>query len=137
MIERLIKNTKVYKELERETNNFDKECAIKAQKIRSLTEELSQCKNEIKSLTVAVDLKEKSRRELAGKVGGLTTKNNQLNKTVKELTSQLNDAQKELAKKDKLLEQASRKVEFWKNHKQDTSPFAIQNYFSGAKRKQK
>ena len=132
-----VKRTTIYKNVVNERNCFDRDCIAKAEQIRKHIQELKTERSKVAELTTKLNEKEAARRLAAGKVGGLTTKNNQLNKTVKELTSQINDDQKELAKKDKLLNETEKKLDFWKNHKQDTSPFAIQNYFSGAKRKQK
>lgn len=142
LIDYLVRKTKIYRDLDREVDMFDRECAMKGQKIRELIEQLRAEKDKVVKLTVELNETERARRSVAGKLGGLTTKNKRLEEEIKELKSSLTERKKEskkmdkqLDEKDKQLEDAERKIKFLKNCKRAPKLSEIKDYYYGKGKK--
>lgn len=135
LIDYLVRKTKIYRDLDREVDMFDRECAMKGQKIRELTEQLRAEKDKVVKLTVELNETERARRSVAGKLGGLTTKNKRLEEEIKELKSSLTEKKKEskkmdkqLDEKDKQLEDAERKIKFLKGNRRAPNLEELKDY---------
>lgn len=142
LIDYLVRKTTTYKNLEDQYEKQIQECSRKEtdkqvlkqiiqtqiKDIENLKSELDDAKNKLKQTEIA-------RRSVAGKLGGLTTKNKRLEEEIKELKSSLTEKKKEskkmdkqLDEKDKQLEDAERKIKFLKKNRRAPNLEEIKDY---------
>ena len=125
MLERIIKWTSTYKDIEKENNNLIEENFTKEKKIHNLNLKNQDLKDEIVELKVKLSELEASRRAVAGRLGGVIAKRNQLEKEKDELDNLLAIEKEKNQKFNKLLEEA--------NCKRAPDLREIKNYFEGGK----
>lgn len=133
MLERIIKWTSTYKDVKEENDNLIEENFTKEKKIHSLNLKNQDLKDEIVELKVKLSELEASRRAVAGRLGGVIAKRNQLEKEKDELDNLLAIEKEKNQKFNKLLEEANCKINFLKNCKRAPDLREIKNYFEGGK----
>ena len=96
-------------------DNYVSQIKINNEEIEILKEESEQLNKTIEDITIKFKKKEKERRKIAGKVGGLTTKLNSSKKQNKMLLDRVCDLEKELETKRLELEREKLKNKILKD----------------------